>query len=187
MGFSRQEYWSGLPLPSPIKLAWYINLMFSLRYGVAKSQTWLRDWPTIEHFKTFQGYCISMGKLFQIYLVYINPEGYQSWILIGRTDAEAEAPILWPPEVKSRLIRKDLDAGEDWRQEKGKTKDKMVGWHHQWTWVRTSSRRQRRTGNPGMLQSMGLQRVGHDWVTEQQQYIPPMFAFPFKNVIKSLK
>ena len=61
-----------------------------------------------------------------------NPKGNQSWIFIGRTDAEAETPILWPPDVKNRLIGKDSDAGKDWRQEeKGTTKDKMVGWHHQ--------------------------------------------------------
>ena len=52
----------------------------------------------------------------------------QSWIFIGRTDDEAEAPILWPPDAKSWLIRKDLDAGKDWRrEEKGTTEDKMVG------------------------------------------------------------
>ena len=60
----------------------------------------------------------------------VNPEGNQSWILIGRTDAEA--PILWPPDAKSWLIRKDPDAGKDWRREqKGMTEDEMVGWHHQ--------------------------------------------------------
>ena len=60
-----------------------------------------------------------------------NPKGNQSWIFTGRTDSEAEAPILWPPDVKSWLIRKDPDAGKDWRQEeKGMTEDEMVGWHH---------------------------------------------------------
>ena len=58
-----------------------------------------------------------------------NPKGNQSWIFIGRT--EAEAPILWPPDVKSQLTGKTSDAGKDWRQEeKGTTKDEMVGWHH---------------------------------------------------------
>ena len=61
----------------------------------------------------------------------VNPKGYQSWIFIGRTDAIAEAPILWPPDAKNWLIRKDADAGKDWRQEeKGITEDEMVGWHH---------------------------------------------------------
>ena len=61
----------------------------------------------------------------------INPEGNQSWIFTGRTDAEAEALVLWPPDAKSRLIRKDLDAGKDWGQEeKGVTENEIVGWQH---------------------------------------------------------
>ena len=60
-----------------------------------------------------------------------NPEGNQPRIFIWITDAEAEAPILWPPDAKSRLIGKDPDAGKDWGQEeKGTTEDEMVGWHH---------------------------------------------------------
>ena len=59
-----------------------------------------------------------------------NHKGNQSWIFIGRTDAEAEAPVLWPPDVMTWLIRKDPDAGQDRRQEKGMTVDEMVGWHH---------------------------------------------------------
>ena len=58
----------------------------------------------------------------------VNPKGNQPWIFIGRTDAEA--PIVWPPDVKRRLIGKDPDAGKDWAQEKGETEDEMVGWHH---------------------------------------------------------
>ena len=61
----------------------------------------------------------------------INPKRNQSWMFIGRTDAEAEVPMLWPPDVKSWLTGKDLDARKDWRQEeKGATEDKTVGWHH---------------------------------------------------------
>ena len=60
----------------------------------------------------------------------VNPKGNQPWIFIGRTDAEAEAPMLWSPDVKNWLIGKDPDAWKDWRQEKGTTEDKMVGWHH---------------------------------------------------------
>ena len=60
-----------------------------------------------------------------------HPKGNQSWIFIGRTDAEAETPILWPPDAKNWLIRKDSDAGKDWRRkEKGMTEDEMVGWYH---------------------------------------------------------
>ena len=61
----------------------------------------------------------------------LGQQGSQSWIFIGRTDAEAEALILWPPDAKSQLIRKDPDAGKDWRQkEKGTKEDEMIGWHH---------------------------------------------------------
>ena len=62
----------------------------------------------------------------------VSPKGNQSWISIGRMDAEVDAPILFPPDERSRLIRKDPDAGKDWRQEeKGMTEDEMVGWYHQ--------------------------------------------------------
>ena len=61
----------------------------------------------------------------------VHPKGDQSWVFIGRTDVEAETPILWPPHAKSWLIGKDPDAGKDWGQEKGTTEDEMVGWHHQ--------------------------------------------------------
>ena len=59
----------------------------------------------------------------------VHPKGNQSWIFIGRTDAEAEIPVLWPLDTKNWFIWKDLDAGKDWGQEKG-TEDEMVGWHH---------------------------------------------------------
>ena len=61
----------------------------------------------------------------------VSPKGNQPWIFITRTDAEAEVPVLWPPDTKSQLIGKDPDAGKDWRQEKGTTEDEMIGWHHQ--------------------------------------------------------
>ena len=62
----------------------------------------------------------------------VNPKRNQPWILIGRIEAEAETPILWPPDAKNWLIWKDPDAGKDWRQEeKGMTENKMIGWHHQ--------------------------------------------------------
>ena len=61
----------------------------------------------------------------------VHPKGDQSWIFIGKTDAEAEAPILWPPDVKKWLIGKDPDAGKYWRQEEKATReDEIVGWHH---------------------------------------------------------
>ena len=99
----------------------------------------------------------------------VHPKGNQSWIFIGRTDAEAESPILWPPDTKNWLIGKDPEAGKDLRQkEMGMSEDKMVGWHYRlkWTWVGASSRSWWWTGKPGVLQSMRSQRVGHDWATE---------------------
>ena len=62
----------------------------------------------------------------------VHPKENHSWIVIGRTDAEAETPILWPPDAKNRLLGKDPDVGKDWRQEeKAMAEDEMVGWHHQ--------------------------------------------------------
>ena len=94
----------------------------------------------------------------------VHPKGNQSWIFIRRTDAEAL--ILWPPDMKCWIIRTCPDTGKDWRQEeKGMTEDKSGGWREsptQWTWVWASSRKWWRTGKPGVLQSMGLQTVGHD-------------------------
>ena len=61
----------------------------------------------------------------------VHPKGDQSWVFIGRTDAEAETPVLWPPHAKSSLIGKDPDAGRDWGQEEeGTTEDETTGWHH---------------------------------------------------------
>ena len=93
----------------------------------------------------------------------------QSWIFIGRTDAEAEAPILWPPDVMNWLLGKDPDAGKDWRQEEKGEDRGWDGWmaSSTWqTWVWASSGSWWWTGKPGVLQSIGSQRVRHDWVTE---------------------
>ena len=96
----------------------------------------------------------------------VHPKGNQSWIFIGRTDAET--PILWPPDEKNWLIGKDSDAGKVCRQEeKGTTGwDGWIASPTRWTWVWVSSGSWWWTGQPCMLQFMGLQRVGHDWVTE---------------------
>ena len=97
----------------------------------------------------------------------VHPKGDQSWVFIGRTDAEAETPILWPPDVKSWLTGKDPDAGKDWRrEEKGTTGwDGWMASLTQWTWVWVNSGSWW-TGRPGVLQLMGSQRVGHNWATE---------------------
>ena len=95
----------------------------------------------------------------------VNPKGNQSWIFIKRTDAEAEATILWPPDMKNRLKGEDPYAGKDWRQEEKGTTEDEIGWMASptwWTWVRASLRIWWWTGKPGVLQSMGLQRVGQD-------------------------
>ena len=109
----------------------------------------------------------------------VNPNGNQSWMFIGRTDAEAEAPILWPPDGKNWLIGKSLE--RSWKELtlslmlgkiEGRRKGDDKGWdswmasptQQKWVWV--GSRSWWWTGKPGVLQSMGSQRVGHDWATE---------------------
>ena len=101
----------------------------------------------------------------------VNPKGNQSWILFGRIDAEGEAPILWPLDAKNQLTGKDSAVGKvEGRRRRGDR-----GWYDwmasltQWTWVWVNSGSCRWTGGAGMLRFMRLQRVGHDWATEQQQ------------------
>ena len=98
----------------------------------------------------------------------VHPKGDQSWVFIGRTDVEAEAPILWPPDAKSWLIGKDPDVGKDWGQEeKGTTEDEMVGCHH---WLNGHELEQTLGNDEGQVSlapcSPRDHRVGHDWVTE---------------------
>ena len=102
----------------------------------------------------------------------VNPKGNQSRIFIGMTDAEAEIPILWSPDGKSQLIRKDPDAGKDWREEeKGMTEDEMVGWHHQ---LNGHEFEQAPGGGEGQGNLVCCHpwghRVGNDWATEQQSW-----------------
>ena len=90
----------------------------------------------------------------------INSKGNQPWIFTGRTDDEAEAPILWPPDGKSQLIGEDPDAGKDWKakgEEAGGGWDGSIASLTQWTWIWAKS--WDRAEEPGMLSSMGLQRV----------------------------
>ena len=98
----------------------------------------------------------------------VHPKGNQSWIFIGRADAEAETPILWPPDVKNWLTEKTVMLGKiEGKRRRGW--QRMDGWMAsptQWTWVWLHSRSWWWTGRPSVLQSMGSQRVGHDWATE---------------------
>ena len=99
----------------------------------------------------------------------VHSEGDQSWVFIGRTDAEAETPVLWLPHAKSWLIRKYPDSGRDWGQEeKGMMEDEIAGWHHQldghgFGWAPGVGDGQ---GGLACCNSLGSQRVRHDWMTE---------------------
>ena len=90
------------------------------------------SWSANAHvFICLASLCFFIGVFNPFTFKVIMDIGNQSWIFIGGTDAETEAPILWPPDVKNWLLRKDPDAGKGWRQEgKGTTEDEMVGWHH---------------------------------------------------------
>ena len=91
----------------------------------------------------------------------VHPKGDHSWVFIGRTDVEAETPILWPPDAKSWLIGKDPDAGKDWQQEeKDMTEDEMVGWHH---WLSGHGFEQALGGNEGQ----GGLACCHPWVCKE--------------------
>ena len=118
-----------------------------------------------------QGQCIQLLPLYLLGDIINNklvcPKGNQPWLFIGGTDGEAEAPILWPPDVKSWLTGKDPDAETDWGGD-DRGRDGWMASPTQWTWVWASSRRWWLTGKPVVLQSMGSQRVGHDWASEQQ-------------------
>ena len=97
-----------------------------------------------------------------------HPKGDQSWVFIGRTDAKAETPVLWPPHAKGWLIGKGSDAGRDWGQEEKGTTERWDGCMAsltRWTWVWVNSGSWWWKGRPGVLQFMGSQRVGHDWAT----------------------
>ena len=159
MGFSRQEYWSELPFPSPgdlpdlgiepgspalyadaltsepqlIKIHHFADKgLYSQSYGFSSShiQMWELDhkkgWVLNWCFQT-----VVLGKTLKSpdsKIKWVNLKGNQPWIFLGKTDAEAEAVILWPPDEKNWFIGKDPDTGQNWRQEKkGITEDEMVG------------------------------------------------------------
>ena len=150
----------------------------SQSYGFSSSHVWMSDLDYKEGWapKNWCFWTVALEKTLESPLDCkeikpVNPQGNQLWILIGRTDAKAEGPILWPPDAKSQLIRKDPDAGKDWRQEEKGMTEEMVGRHNrlnQWTWVWASSRKWWRTEESGMLWFRGLQRARRDSGAEQQ-------------------
>ena len=110
----------------------------------------------------------------------VHPKGNLSWLFIGRTDAEVETPILWPPDMKTWLIGKDPDAGKDWGQEeKGTTEDEMVGWHHRFNGNEFEKLQDIVKDREAWHVAVhGSQRVGQDWMNEQQLFkIFPNFCF----------
>ena len=112
----------------------------------------------------------------------VHPKGNQLWISIGRTDTEAEAPILWPPDIKNWLIGKDPGAGKDWGQkEKGATEDEMVGWHHwlnghEFEWTQGDSEGQRSLVCYSSWGHKELDMIG-DW-TKTRGTTSAMIPFP---------
>ena len=98
----------------------------------------------------------------------VHPKGDQSWVYIGRTDVEAETPILWPSEAKSWLIWKDPDVGKDWKQEeKGTTEDEVVGWYHRLNGHEFGCPPGVGDGQGGLACcGPGGHRVGHNWASE---------------------
>ena len=111
----------------------------SQSYGFSSSHIWMWELDHKESWalKNLCFWTVVLEKTLESFLVCkeiqpVHPKGNQSWIFIGRTDAEAETSKLWPPDAKNWLIGKDPDSGKDWRQEeKGTTQDEMVGWHQQ--------------------------------------------------------
>ena len=111
----------------------------SQSYGFSSSQVWLweLDYEESWALKNWCFWTVVLEKTLESPLdckeiQQVHPKGNHSWVFIGRTDAEAEAPVLWPPDGKNGLTGKDPDAGKDWRwEEKGMTEDEMVGWNHQ--------------------------------------------------------
>ena len=110
----------------------------SQSYGFSSSHVWMWELDYKESWvlKNWCFWTVGMEKTLESPLdskeiQLVHPKGNQSWIFIGRTDAEAESPVLWPPDVKNWLVGKDSNAGKNWRwEEKRPTEGEMVGWHH---------------------------------------------------------
>ena len=150
--------------------AWY-----TVVHGVAKSWTWLSDWTELTEYKpssfnsNFWMSSIS-GLLCQVWITMglISVKWDQSWVFIGRTDAKAETPILWPLMWRADSLEKTLMLGGVGAGGEGDDRgwDGWMASPTRWTWVWVNSGSWWWTGRPGVLQFMGSQRVGHDWATE---------------------
>ena len=149
-------------------------------YGFSSGHVWMWELNHKESWASKNG-CfgtVVLEKTFESPLDYkeikpVHSKGNQSWIFIARTDAEAEAPIFWPPDAKNGLIWKDPRCRKRLKPGEGGNKggDGWMASPAQWTRVWANSGRWWRAGRPGVLQSMGSQRVRHDWAIEQQPQI----------------
>ena len=151
-----------ITLPTKVRL--------SQSYGFSSSQVWIWELDHKESWapKKWCFWTVVLEKTLESPLDCkeiqpVNPRGNQSWIFIGRTDAEVEIPILWPPDGKNWLIGKDPNAGKDWRQEeKGTTEDEMVGWHH---WFNGHEFEQALGVDDGQGSLTCRSPWGHNWAT----------------------
>ena len=159
-------------------------MSISQSYGFSSSHVWMWELDYKESWAA-KNWCFSTVLLEKTLespldgkeIKPVHSKGNESWIFIGRTDAEAETPILWLPDGKNWVMWKDPDAGKE-RLRAGGEGDKRGwdGWREsptQWTWVWVNSGSWWWTGRPGVLQSIQSQRVGHGWVTELNR----VFAF----------
>ena len=132
------NFCSCCPVDAPINcLALATKGLYSQSYGLSSSHVQMGELDRKEGWalKNWCFWIVVLEKTFESPLdskkfTPVNSKSNQPWIFIGKTDAIAEAPMLWPPDVKSQLIEKDPDAGKDWRQKRA-TEDEMTGWHHQ--------------------------------------------------------
>ena len=155
-------------------------------YGFSSGHVWMWELDCEESWvpKNWCFWAVVLEKTLERPLDYkeiqpVHPKWDRSWVFIGRTDAEAETPIFWPPHVKSWLIGKDPDAGRDWGAGEGDDQG-WDGWmasltRRTWGWVNSGSWWW--TGRPGVLRFMGSQRVGHDWATELNWYLVNVSCF----------